>query len=252
MPILSFYAAGLFLRSLIILRGFRCHMLKKYAWFYSYVFAALLADAVLSSTWAISPHWYRAAYWTAQFITLVFGCGLIFEIFKHVLSPYPGAEMFARATLFLTLVLIFLSVLVYDRFIRVSLSASYVELERDVRTAQVVFLVAVFFVILHYAIPLGRNMRGMMYGYALYVGASLLTLAFRAYAGLGFDALWRFLQPFSSCLTLCIWLFALWAYSPSPVPSAQITLEADYEALVTATKGGVSVLRSYLGRSVRN
>ncbi len=252
MPILSFYAAGLLLRSLICLRGLQSRMLGKYPWFYSYVFAALLADVIVSSTWAINPQSYRVAYWSAQFVTLVLGCGLVFEVFKHVLSPYPGAERFGRASLFATFIFIFLSVIIYARIVPTPLSASYLEVERDVRTAQVVFLVAVLAVIFHYGIPLGRNMRGMIYGYCLYVGASLLTLAFRAYAGLEFDAIWRFLQPFFSCLTLCIWLFALWAYSPSPAPSADIALESDYEALVATTKGGVNVLRSYLGRSVRD
>jgi hypothetical protein len=244
--------AGLFLRSAILLRGWRSQILRTYSWFYYYILAGLAGDIIVAIALQTDPHWYAGIYWATQFTTLAFGCAVILEIFRHVLRPYPGAEKFARSVLVATFAVLFLSALIYARMTALAASGSFIEAERDVRTAQVVFLVAILAVILHYGILLGRNMSGMMYGYGLYLSVSLLTLAFRAYAGLGFNPIWRLLQPLSSCLTLSIWLFALWAYHPNPTPNPGITLESDYQALASATKGGVNLLCSYLGRSVRN
>jgi hypothetical protein len=238
--------SGLILRPLILTRGYQSRMLSRYAWFYWYILSGFTADAVLYLLWGR----YANLYWVFQFLTLAFGCGVLLEIFKHVLSPYPGAERFARILLLMTFVVIFLFGLIYPH-INTSLTAtrSHVELERDVRTAQTIFFVAILAVIFHYSIPRGKNMRGMMSGYGLYLCASLFTLTFRAYLGHGFDAIWRVLQPLFSSLTLCIWLYALWAYHPNPVPSTRIELESDYEELAALTKGRIDALRSHLGRS---
>ncbi|HTZ75131.1 MAG TPA: hypothetical protein VMB47_14505 [Candidatus Aquilonibacter sp.] len=242
---------GVILRSLILLRGWQSHIIATYFWFYGYVVAGLVGDTVVALALREGVHSYRAVYWAAQLSTLAFGCAVIFEIFRHVLKPYPGAEIFARSLLLVTFGLIFFSGLIYARVASAAAARTFIGLERDVRMAQVLFFVAILAVIFRYGLPIGRNMRGMISGYALYIGTSLLTLAFRAYAGLPFDSIWRVLQPLSSAVTLCIWLAALWAYHPNPAPSPRVALGSDYEELVAATRGGVTAVRSYLERSLR-
>lgn len=245
-------ASGLVLRLLILIRGFQSRLIAKYVWFYSYIAAGFSADAVMYVVLRAFPHAYADLYWAFQFATLALGCGVILEIFEHVLSSYPGADRFARLTLFVTFVLIFLFALIYPLASRQAPTATfYVELERDVRTAQIVFFVAILAVVFHYFIPLGRNMRGMMWGYGLYLCASLFTLTFRAYLGHGFDAAWRVLQPLFSCVTLCIWLYALWAYHPNPAAGGRVGPDSDYESLVALTKGRIEALRAHIRRGAR-
>ena len=246
------WISGLLLRSLILIRGFQSQFIGKYLWFYSYIAAGFSADAIMYFVLRFFPHLYGDFYWAFQFATLALGCGVILEIFEHVLAGYPGADRFARLMLLATFVVIFLFALIYPLASRrTSTGTFYVELERDVRTAQILFLVVILAVIFHYIIPLGRNMRGMMWGYGLYLTASLLTLAFRAYLGRGFDATWRTLQPLFSSITLCVWLYALWSYYPNPAAADRIELNSDYENLVTMTKQRLTRLRSHIGRTTR-
>ena len=119
-----------------------------------------------------------------------------------------------------------------------------VELERDLRGVQSVFLFGILAVVFHYGISMGRNMKGMILGYGLYVGSSLITLATQSYAvtyaGTSFYEIWKIVQPLSWNVSLVIWTFALWSFYPNPAPKPTIRLEEDYEVFASKT-------RSYCG-----
>jgi hypothetical protein len=62
-----------------------------------------------------------------------------------------------------------------------------VELERDLRTVQAMFLFGLLGVISYCGIAIGKNMKGMILAYGLYIATSLVSLAVRSYAP-SFDA----------------------------------------------------------------
>ena len=251
----AFVYVGIFLRSLICLRGYQCGMLRKYVWFYSYIFAVLLADAVVYFILSVRPALYADAYWPAQFITLAFGCGLIVEIFKHALAFYPGAERFAKAACLITFAMIFVFAFGYGFLApqgRSPLLEIDVSIERDLRACQILFFAAILAVISRYGISVGRNLRGLMYGYGLYLGFSIVTLAVRFYVGRGFNEVWRVAQPLSLDASLILWLRGFWRYDPAPAPSVQSRLEEDYQALAAMTRTRIAALRSYIGRSTEH
>jgi hypothetical protein len=181
------------------------------------------------------------------------GCGLMLEIFKHVLAPYPGAERFAMAVALVTFGAIFCFALLYQFFAPnwSSEKGTSIELERNVRTVQAIFLFGIFAVISYYQILVGRNLKGMISGYGLYVGTSLVVLAFRAYAGHPLEAASNIIQPLSYDLSMLIWLVALWSYHQNPVPDPAIHLEEDYEALAARTKRTLVAMRSHLTKAAR-
>lgn len=244
-------AASLLIRIGILFCAFQGRIFKEYRWFYSYVISTVLADAMISAARLEGRGMYTKVYWVCQFGTLAIGCGVVLEIFKHVLSAYPGAERFARTVCLLTFGGIFLFGLIYPLNHPSGIQAVSIELERDVRSAQILFLVAIIAVISYYSIPLGRNMLGMICGYALYLGISMLSLAFRVYIGRQFATIWHIAQPLGFDISLLIWLVALWGYYPSPAPRYGLPLESDYEAVAAFTKARVNALRSHLGRSIR-
>ncbi len=242
--------AGLLLRSAILVSGHHFRILRTYRWFYLYILSGIAGDIAVAIALRTASPWYRVFYWTAQFLTMLFGCAVVLEIFSHVLKPYPGAERFARALVLSTFAAIFLVPLTYARISNLAAAGSFIQLERDARTAQIFFLVLILAVIFHYGIPSGRNMRGMICGYGLYVGASLFILAFRAYVGSGLDEVWRVVQPLCSALALCIWLHAMWGYYPAAIPEHEIALESDYEALASKTRNAVQAIRTHV-RAIR-
>lgn len=250
---LAVWLAGLVLRFVILFRGLQSKTLGRFPFFYAYALSALAGDLFVYATWTTKQGAYQESYWAAQFLTLMIGCGIVLEIFKHVLSPYPGAEKFATAVALGTFAVIFFFALVYQ-FVgpdRSALRATTFELERDVRTVQAIFLFCILAVIFYYGIAIGKNLKGMVLGYVLYIGTSLVSLAIRAYAGRPFEAAWSVIQPLSFDLSLTIWLISLWSYHPNPAPDPAIPLEGDYEALAARTRRTLVAMRSHLTRTAR-
>lgn len=251
MAALIFLWFGNVLEAAILWRGMRSCTFRRYPYFYAYV-TSTLTSSILSVVYLIDRPSYNFWYWPIQLATLVFGCGVILEILRHVLSPYPGAERFARAAGLVAFGTVFLLAIVYLVFrLGPSSAATGIELERNVRGVQTVFLVAVLMIIFHYGIPVGRNILGMIVGYGLYIAVSLVSRAVEAYAGTWLRLVWLYVQPLSFGASLVIWLSALWSYHPNPAPGPAIPLESDYVLLASRTRRALSTARSSLGKAVR-
>lgn len=246
-------SVGILLVSLILLRALQARTFAKYPYFCAYAISVLIGSLVLWPVRAANPLSYLRYYWPLQFVTLVFGYGIILEIFSHVLSPYPGVERFARFLGLAILAGVFAFALIYPL---VAPASSPVEtnvgFERSLRSVQAILLFGILAVISHYQIPIGWNMKGMILGYGLYVGSSLVSLAVEAYAGAWLVAVWRFAQPISFAMSLLIWLVTMWSYAPNPAPEPDIHLEEDYEAVALRTRALLGAIRSYLFKAVRS
>lgn len=243
---------GILSAFLILLRAVQGKILSRYIYFYSYLVSVLIGSPLLILVRMADPSLYPRYYWPIQFATLILGYGVILEIFKHVLSPYPGAERFAR---FLGIVLfaMILCFALIDTFIAPHSShvGTFVEVERNLRMVQAILLVGILAVTSRYRISVGRNMNGMILGYGLYIGTSLVSLAVSAYAGTWLTAIWKFAEPIAFTISLLIWLITLWSYIPGPASGSDIRIETDYEALVERTRNTMDTVRSYLAKAVR-
>jgi len=239
--------SSLLLQFGILLRGLVERLLAGYSFFYTYVFSTFAGTAfvLVLWLWRVAPASYQRGYWILQFATLLIGCGIMLEIFRHVLSPYRGAEKFAMAVGLFTFGVVFCFAVVY-RILAVSADQALYLFERNVRTVQAVFLCGILGVVSYYRIPIGKNLKGMISGYGLYIVTSLFTLAVRAYAGPQFNSAWSVIQPLSFDVSLGIWLVALWSSRPNPAPDPAIPLESDYEALAARTRRALVSMRSNL------
>jgi hypothetical protein len=250
---LIIWLAGILLELLIAYRFFRQRTLVRYPFFFAYIAISFVAtSAGFIHFFLTGPASYAEWYWVIQIATLIAGYGILLEIQKHVLSPYPGAERFARNAGIVAFGLVFCFAVVYTFLMpRWSMAGTTVEFERALRTVQAAFLFGILGVIAHYRIEIGKNMKGMVFGYGLYIGTSLMILAVRSYAGARFDATWNFIQPFSWLVSLFVWLTALWSYYPNPTPASVTHLETDYEAVVMKTKVMMGTMRSHLAKAAR-
>lgn len=241
---------GIGLAFCVLLGGYRAKLLFKYPFFYTYAACVFIASILLyflyHSQLAVAS--YDNWYWDAEFLTLVAGYGILLEIFNHVLGPYPGAVKFARTTGIVAFGMVVCFAWLYPRLFPQWSAATSIEFERDLRTAQALFLGGLLVVVSYYRITISRNMKGMIAGYGLYIATSLVSLALRSYAGMAFDAFWKITQPVSYDLSLLIWFVALRSYSPTPVADPGVSLDADYQELAARTR---SAVRSYLHKTAR-
>jgi hypothetical protein len=253
MMTLIIWWGGILLEFLVLFRGFRAKIVSKYAFFYVYIASLLLADTSLYFVYVMSRSSYEKWNWATGFLNLVLGCGILLEIFKHVLSPYAGAERFARIAGLAAFAAIFCFAILHPGLSDAAkLGARNAGLEKDFLTVQAILLFGILGVVSYYGIAMGKNLKGMVCGYGLCLATSLMTLALRAYLGPVFNSAWAFIQPFVYMVSLLVWVVMLWSYHPDPFPEAGIRLEEDYEAFAERTRDMVGAMRTQFVKAARS
>jgi hypothetical protein len=239
---------GIFLEALLLFRAFRARLFSRYPNFYIYVLSMFLTDGLLYALYALKPALYVKWVWYPGFLTLFLGCGIVLEIFRHVLSPYAGVEKFARIGGFVILGVVLCFAVLYPFFAPAEsiAHALYVRLQRDFLMVQALLLVGLLQLISYYRISMGRNLKGMILGYGQCIGTTLVTFALSAYIGPRFEPAWNLIQQLSYLAALVIWLVALWSYCPNPPPEATIGPDADYEELAAKTRSMVGAAGTQL------
>jgi hypothetical protein len=239
---------GILLEALLLYRGFRAKLFSRYPNFYIYVLSLFLSDVLLYLVYLFKPAAYQKWAWYPGFLILFLGCGILVEIFRHVLSHYAGVEKFARVGGFAVLGGVLCFAVLYPIFGSGGSAAQvlYVRLQRDFLTVQAILLFGLLQLIFYYGIYMGKNVKGMIFGYGQCVGTTLVTLALHSYMGVRFEAASILIQQISYLAALVIWLVALWSYCGDPPPEATIGVEGDYEVLVARTRNMVGAANTEL------
>lgn len=236
----------------ILFRGLLGGMLRKYPYFFSYLGFVLVQDFLRMSIYAHYPELYPQVYWSTQFLGLLFGWGLLWEIYRQALAPFPGAERVARYAFGLIALLLLLKTVLGVGHTRLNWAiATTVDLERDLRFVQAVALSALLAVFVFYGLPLGRNLLCLVLGYGVFVATSVINLAVRARFGDGFQHWWLYLQPSLYVIVLCIWCAGLWNCSVMRTPAGALRMAEDYARLANSTRTRLNALRSHMNRGIR-
>jgi hypothetical protein len=235
-----------------LVRAAEAKFIRDYKLFYSYLGFVLLRDLWLLAVYFLWPKFYTYAYWCSEPVGVLVGCGLVWEVYKVALARYPGTARMARN------VLAFLFIFASTRiFVKAWNSPTWIpgrtalEIERDLRIVQLALLAGLVVLFACYAIPLGRNLKGITYGYGLFLVTSVVNLTLRDDLGDGFQHSWEYIQPICYLFVLLVWCVTLWSYAPIPEPTTEPRIEADYESLVVATKRKVLSARSYVLKAMR-
>jgi hypothetical protein len=244
--------ASIGLEALLLGWGIRAKLASRYPVFYCYISFVLVQDLIrlLTIRFGIKSLVYTCVYWTTEFQAVLFGCAIVFEIFRVGLAAYPGTARMARN------VLAFCFALALAKAIASAyndpqwwLESNTTEIERALRTVQAIAMVAFVVLCLLYSISFGKNLRGILVGYGLFIGARVISLVFVPVKAIGF---WSYAYSISYSLALGIWVTHLWSYSENPVPQPAARLEADYQRLAAATRRRLQAARGQLAKAVRS
>jgi hypothetical protein len=249
----TLWLTALALESVLLLRAFQGNFLKRYPLFYLYLGYVLVSDISLMPFYYLWPKLYGYAYWYSEFLSVVLGCGVVWEVYKVALLRYPGAARMARN------VLPFLFIFATSRiFVKAWNSPNWIpgsttlETEWDLRIVQIALLTGLVALIAYYAIPLRRDLKGIIYGFSVLVGTSVIHLSLRGHLGDRFQIIWQYIQPMSYILVLLIWCARLWSSATAPEPETETRLELDYHSLAFATKRQLRAAHSYLLKAIRS
>lgn len=249
---LAVWVTTLVLEAVLLLQALRKGLFRKYSLFYAYLSCVLLVSLFLLIIYLAEPIYYAPLYWSGEFVGVVLGCGVVWEIYRQALGHFPGAARMARNVLALILLIVVSKVLAntWDGVVLWPLG-TVVEVQRDLRAVQAMVLVGLAIIIAFYRIPLGRSLWGMMVGYGLLIGTSVIILALRVLLGKLFQTAWLYLQPLSYLAVLCVWCATLWSYKTAPVSETDPKIEQDYQLLAEATRKGFLQARACLSRALR-
>jgi hypothetical protein len=240
---LCIWWAGIILEIVLLFRGFQGRLLSRFPVFYSYILAVLLESIVTFGFFRWAPKHYAIAYWICLFLALLMGSLVVFEIYRITLRPYAGTSRMARNALLFVFALAVAKVLVYKSNGSLPwLAHAPAELERNLRVVQALGIFVILCILLLYAIPCSRNLKGILLGYALFVCSSVFQLSLLSHFGSAFKHIWVVLQPFSYLCFLVVWLYFLWSPAPEPVHEPETSPE-DYSRIASDTQQELAKLR---------
>ncbi|HUL34064.1 MAG TPA: hypothetical protein VL128_09290 [Candidatus Eisenbacteria bacterium] len=237
----------------LLFRGLRTRSVARFPLFYSYLLVVFLADLVrLYAYLKFPPELYTIIYWVTQLVSLVMGSIVIFEIYRLALREFSGTAKMGRNLLAVAFAGIFLQWFLTTPVNSLqAMNPAYVRLERDLRFVQSVGILILVVLFLWYAIPLGRNLSGILLGYGVFVALSVMQLTVVSHYGTRAQQFWNLVQPWSFVAVLGIWAVKLWSPDEITVMSRIRDSEESYEELANATGRSLGQARSRLGSTVR-
>src|SRR3954463_1582921 len=140
--VLSVWLGCLTLESVILMRALGIGWFRKYRVFFTYIAWVLFQDLCFLAIYFNASRYYARIYWFAEFITLVLGCGLTWEIFQRALRRCPGARRMANGVLAFVLMTALSKVAVNTWDGITPWSGTMIELERNLRAVQATSLIA--------------------------------------------------------------------------------------------------------------
>jgi len=240
------------LEALLLIRGLQGKLLGRYPFFYAYILFVWLQSLLRFSVYHSRPELYSSVYWITEWLGVLVGCGVVFEVCRVGLAAYPGTARMARNLLAFVFVMAFTKGLVETWNDPHWWSATTaMELERALRTVQSLAIIALVVLSLFYSIPFGRNLRGVLLGYGLFVGTSVIQLTFVTNSGSRFYSFWHHVNPGSYFVVLGLWVVHLWSYAPNPEPKTAVRLEEEYQRIAATTSRRLRAGRGYLAKVVR-
>ena len=240
------------LEAALLIRGVQEQLVRKFPVFYSYLLFVITAELLRFTVfrWYHSNYFY--VYWVTQFFTLVIGSAIILEIYRMSLRPFPGTAKIARYLLLIVYGAVFAKTLANPTASsQWWLQQMAEELERNLRIVQSLAIFALILLFLWYAIPFGKNLRGILVGYSLFIGLSILQLTLMPILWDHIKLFWASVQPVSYLLVLGLWTGALWSTDPVSELKPSPQLENDYEALAASTRTQFQRALARLGWAVR-
>lgn len=239
--------------AMLLARGlFRSSLLKQYPAFYAYLSFVWMQSLFRFSAYHARPQLYPKVYWITEGLGVLAGCAVVFEIYRVGLHAYPGTARLARNLLAFVFLLAFAKATIETGTKPLWWStATTLDLELALRVVQTLALLVLVVLFLFYAIPFGRNLRGILLGYGLLLVENVVLFSFASKNWETFRAFWAHVHPASYFVVLLVWAGHLWSYVPNPEPQRAVRLEEQYQRMAATTSRRLQEARGYLAKAVR-
>jgi hypothetical protein len=209
---------GVLVEGLLLWRLARRRLWSRYPYFSAFVVYDIVRTIFLLHAAYYQREWFAAAYWRTEIVSGFLRFLVIWEVLRSV---FPRNSVLRKLTwrvaaslmLFLLPSVVALS---YDQALFEHYLYPYLSpvLEQYISLLQAIFLLVPVAVAVFYGTALGRNLRGLVFGFGTYLSVCAANFA-SLQAWPGFFPVWRFLFPLTYIGMTAVWLWAFWEYAPS-------------------------------------
>jgi hypothetical protein len=210
---------GFALQVVLLGRLVKIKIWKHYPFFFAYFGPTVIHSVSAVLILLLKPEWYRAWYWTDYLTSAPLRFAVAWEIFRQVFPFNSPARRVAGCML--VIVLCTLAVCFY---VRPPVDLPLPDVIRKMGLADAAWILVVLAMAKYYSRPLGRNIRGMAFGFLAYVSTQVgLYSARELFSAL--RPMWSLLTSLAFTYMIVVWLFSLWVYTPNEV--TEVTVVAD-------------------------
>jgi hypothetical protein len=193
--------------------------LSEFSFFFSYLFYLLITSIVVNLADVLGLQFYVTAFWL-RFLTLVIAeFALLLEIGDHIFRPYPAIRKLGRL---ITLGITFLFSIAYILPPLIEArptSIAILDLVKRSALTKGVIIVALLGMARFYRVRLGRNVAGLVLGFAAYMAINTANFALaESYGRELYGPIFSTVGPLSQTLCVLIWTVALWHLEPVLAP----------------------------------
>lgn|SRR5262249_10874753 len=226
--LLSPWFAALLVQSLLATVLLVKRMWKKFPLFVSYAVANFLLSIALYAVYVlwVSRRAYFNAYWFSEAVGLFLGLAVVFEIFRHLLAPYPALRRLATQIFQGAVVCLLLlgGILSYAQSVgeHSHIQAAFFIVEQVGRILEVGLLLCLFLFATVFGLHWRQYVFGIALGLGIFVTVELVAVTMRLQFGVVASPILNIVRSVAFNASMVIWISYLLApdlaTSPAEMP----------------------------------
>ena len=217
--LLSPWAAALLFQLVLGVVLFVKRMWRRFPFFFAYSIVTLLLDAgmigfhqksLASPLGSFPRRLYFSFYWVNEAIGLLLGLGVIYEVFRHLLAPYPALRKLAGQFFYGVVALLVLLgfVVLYAQSVHepTHTQAAFLVMEQAGRVLEVGLLLFLFLFASAFGLHWRQYVFGIVLGLGIFASVELVAVTMRAEVGRTAIAIFNIARSVSFNCSLVIWI----------------------------------------------
>jgi hypothetical protein len=226
---LTIAVVSLLLEATLILRARQGRFLSAFPLFYSYIAFIFLGTPFVLLIYWVWPEHHASAFWFRFMITLVAEFAVLMEISDHVFAPYAAVRQLGRFLTIAICALFFVFYILPPLLESRPSDVAIMELVKRSSLTKGLIIIVLLAAARYSRLPVGRNVAGIMLGFAIYLGINAANFALlEKYGAELYDPTFGVVGPLSFTLGALVWTVTMWRYEPA-LAKARKPLEASGE-----------------------
>lgn len=224
--LLSPWAAALLFQLVLAAVLLVKRMWRRFPFFFAYSVANLLLNAGMFGLYqagSFPRHLYFKFYWANEAIGLILGLGVIYEVFRHLLAPYPALRKLAAQIFYGVVALLVLLgfVVWYSQIVRETfhIQAAFLVMEQAGRVLEVGLLLFLFLFASAFGLHWRQYIFGIALGLGIFAAVELVAVTMRAEFGRTAITIFNIARSVSFNCSLVIWISYILAPELATLPS---------------------------------